>query len=1423
MKKSMLLRDMVIVMSFMVLGASFGSSQVLWRPHHHSSTDGSGQINTNQDIKTYKSGVPTPKTCVIEAATGNIICAGNIIGSNIVAALPSYQKTNCAVITTGPITLSGIQTIDGVAGATGTRVLVSGQAAADAEQNGIYTMAAGAWARSTDMDTTAEAVENSWAIVTSGTVYANTTWYVSTAPATLGTDDLLWSQLGGSASALYYKLDTSNGPLTGNVTVSKATPVLKLNDTVRDSYVQVTKSNTSHEAKMINVTSVTTGTMPYAANFHEDNADYYNAGDIAGIDGAAALTIAYWVKVPFTPGSNEFAAISKGVRGMAGVGPSFVAGIETIGGGALMHSMWMGDVGGGLAPEAYCNLAIVAGAWDYVVWVYNGAGVGNANRLKMYRNGVACPLMAYTGTIPETIPDSTTTPVIIGNASPGFFSAYKEAIDEVSLYSAAWAAGDVTTGYAAGAGRYGLLADANLIAGWHLDEPLATDNAADYGAGAITATRNGSIPKIISTKALGGGAPTTTTVDLVDSIEAAVAGDGDGITTFGDSTARTIVDGKSIDFNIGGVQAADIDTSGNLTATGSIDSSGGDVQAFDDIISGDDVRVATGGKFILDSPADAKYITYSATHVDYVGAAHFSSTLDTDDDLTTGTGIGAGGVTITAVGEVSAYSDVISTTGDITTSDGRVTASALDKAAFQGTATSTYHTADLRHGLGAGDVIHITTNSGTGKDFYGLNGHLTIDKTGVLSTDAQITSTYPTISGSPFSITSTTVNTNLNADLLDGYHAANTTGAVPISNTTVNTDLNADMLDGSHESAFFKLADDETVTGVPAFNGGLTGATAPFTVDSTFLVTSLNADLLDGNHAAAFAPAGSYVSKTGDQMTGPLRITSSVGTLGWFDATGQNAATSTVVITSNNSNSTTANNALYLGITGKLTTGLNSYINNTLAAASAISGLTNGIVNTSAVVGVSQRAGRGVSGGNTSTAATSPWVDGVTGISSGAAGYFHCGTAADHPSPCLVVNDNGTGRLFAAYNDEAMLAEISNDGTIMATATIKSKSTNAFHAPTANSYFNFGATQGTGGYGFYDNAGTLQWKNSAGDWADIAAPLWTRSALTSSGYKLVPFTAASDTVQLHSYATSAAIINTYSQALTNYEPAIKIKFDGVYNVAGVTDCGYGGALCVRTTQAASVGEHIDVPHGGVFAQHTEGNSKTEIRHTFSTDGASWGTNDVIASSPNGTTIKYWMGANHADTHMLELNNAGGASALYLASSDGFATDSTGGVVAFTDYNRANAPVIYSVISSEAADPTTGAEDGKLKFNVTQAGNPAITYVELDALAGDIELFKPVVASSTIKSNGYMVPVWDDTSSQGRWAITSQDITAQSTGTFTFTNVFASDTISCICSVYSTTPGTTTSCGIAALSTANCQWILGAAITGKVYLQAFGRD
>ncbi|KKL60306.1 hypothetical protein LCGC14_2206630, partial [marine sediment metagenome] len=56
-------------------------------------------------------------------------------------------------------------------------------------------------------------------------------------------------------------------------------------------------------------------------------------------------------------------------------------------------------------------------------------------------------------------------------------------------------------------------------------------------------------------------------------------------------------------------------------------------------------------------------------------------------------------------------------------------------------------------------------------------------------------------------------------------------------------------------SLLARVGDAETIAAIWAFDGGTSGASAPFTVDSTFLVTNLNADLLDGQTGSYYTDA----------------------------------------------------------------------------------------------------------------------------------------------------------------------------------------------------------------------------------------------------------------------------------------------------------------------------------------------------------------------------------------------------------------------------------------------------------------------------------------------------------------------------------------------------------------------------------------
>jgi phage-related tail fiber protein len=101
-------------------------------------------------------------------------------------------KAPARVATTGSgITLSGLQTIDGVALAAGDRVLVKDQT--DATTNGLYNAATGPWTRTIDASNNSQWAQGVMVLVTQGSTNAFTLWIVTAAnPITLGTTNLNW-------------------------------------------------------------------------------------------------------------------------------------------------------------------------------------------------------------------------------------------------------------------------------------------------------------------------------------------------------------------------------------------------------------------------------------------------------------------------------------------------------------------------------------------------------------------------------------------------------------------------------------------------------------------------------------------------------------------------------------------------------------------------------------------------------------------------------------------------------------------------------------------------------------------------------------------------------------------------------------------------------------------------------------------------------------------------------------------------------------------------------------------------------------------------------------------------------------------------------------------------------------------------------
>jgi len=105
-------------------------------------------------------------------------------------------KASCVVATIANITLSGIQTIDGVLLAVGDRVLVKDQSTQ--ANNGIYLCAAGSWTRSTDTDTWTELV-SAFTFIEKGTTNSESGWVCTVDQGgTIGTSAVTWVQFSGA-------------------------------------------------------------------------------------------------------------------------------------------------------------------------------------------------------------------------------------------------------------------------------------------------------------------------------------------------------------------------------------------------------------------------------------------------------------------------------------------------------------------------------------------------------------------------------------------------------------------------------------------------------------------------------------------------------------------------------------------------------------------------------------------------------------------------------------------------------------------------------------------------------------------------------------------------------------------------------------------------------------------------------------------------------------------------------------------------------------------------------------------------------------------------------------------------------------------------------------------------------------------------
>jgi hypothetical protein len=165
-------------------------------------------VNVNKFNVTAASGNTSIAGTLTVTGTGSFSSTVNMNSQNITnladpvnpqdAATKSYVdaarsgldvKASVRASSTGNLTLSGTQTVDGVALVAGDRILVKDQTTG--AQNGIYIVNAGAWTRATDADQNAEVTSGMFTFVEEGVVNGSAGWVLTTTGTiTVGTTAL---------------------------------------------------------------------------------------------------------------------------------------------------------------------------------------------------------------------------------------------------------------------------------------------------------------------------------------------------------------------------------------------------------------------------------------------------------------------------------------------------------------------------------------------------------------------------------------------------------------------------------------------------------------------------------------------------------------------------------------------------------------------------------------------------------------------------------------------------------------------------------------------------------------------------------------------------------------------------------------------------------------------------------------------------------------------------------------------------------------------------------------------------------------------------------------------------------------------------------------------------------------------------------
>lgn len=334
-------------------------------------------------------------------------------------------KTPCRTATTGAITLSAEQSIDGVACVTGDRVLVKDQA--DQTTNGIYGCSTGSWTREPDFDGNRDVVKGTFVFITNGATNAGAFYECTTVnPVVFGSSNITFAQ--GALGPIAIPLPATNVTFTP----SGAGAVAR---TVQDKLREI---KTSGDNPTIGVSNIFIATGDTAITSGVRNIAIGGADTVAPAGAALAANTTGSSNIAIGPGALKSNTTGSSLAIGEGALRAQTTGTENMG------------IGGGSGSS------ITTGNTNVIVGGGSGGFISTGN------NNVTLGVDSLHGTVGSEITGSDNT-----------------AIGTSSLQAAITTAGS-NTAVGAGAGILLTTGGSNVLLGAHAAASLTTESNALY-------------------------------------------------------------------------------------------------------------------------------------------------------------------------------------------------------------------------------------------------------------------------------------------------------------------------------------------------------------------------------------------------------------------------------------------------------------------------------------------------------------------------------------------------------------------------------------------------------------------------------------------------------------------------------------------------------------------------------------------------------------------------------------------------------------------------------------------------------------------------------------------------------------------------------------------------------------------------------